>query len=167
MHNCAHNANNGIDEDTDSDAFLDNGEIVDTPFVNKIVTEFSGLEVDNPTVVSTNKTPNNLRYLLPTLTTCTSAVSPVHIHYIGDLNLDRLLTYDADLYDGNLDMNVLEQTVMVPQIPAVPNSNTLSLEDISCFIDTLLEKDTPMLKQFTSSNLKHHINDHWRLKIRV
>ena len=43
----------------------------------------------------------------------------------------------------------------------------LHLDDIHCFIDMLLQRQDTNARQFTTADLKAHVNDHWQLKIRV
>ena len=168
-----------FDEDADSDTFLDDDNIVDTPVVNKIVTDLhNSEETASPdsaqqeydrvqiNMVSTTDIPPDLERIIPSLTTSSTAVSPVFIHSLDDMNLDKM-TYDADMYDEDFAPTVLRQAITVPNNSSVPNLNVMSLEDINCFIDTLKQRENTQLKHFTRCDLNNHIRDHWRLKIRV
>ena len=105
-------------------------------------------------------------HVLPTLTPSTSDISQINIESTHDAALNRL-GYDADVYNGY--GNELD-TPTIPTINScdiVRDFNTLHLEDLNCFIDTLINKSTTPMKQFTNTDLKQHINQHWRLKIKI
>jgi len=109
---------------------------------------------------------NTSLILSEALQTSNTHVSPIHIHTIEDVNLDRA-SYDADFFNGDMDADIVAQAMTVQDVHTVPSLNSLSLEDMNCFIDTLTQKTTPTLKQFTTADLKQHINNYWRLKIRI
>ena len=73
-------------------------------------------------------------------------------------------TYDADVYDEDNDgvLTHLKDEQNQPQ-----ELNNISLQDITSFIDTITEKSESTVKQFTTKDLQRHINNHWRLKIKV
>ena len=73
-------------------------------------------------------------------------------------------SYDADLFAGNNDGPSNDPTT----IDYFENDLTsLSVTDIHNFMDLIKSTDNHSVKQFTTAHLKQHINDHWRLKMRV
>ena len=58
-----------------------------------------------------------------------------------------------------------EDNISDKNIHTVPDLQVLSLQDINYFIDNLTQKGKPTLQQFTTADLKEHINGHWHLKI--
>ena len=128
-----------FDEDADSDNYLDNEEIVDTPVVNKII-DLTNSETDTTTetdsvqinmISTTKRDTDEILSLSHKITTSKYKVVPVNIHSIEDDKLDRM-SYDADLYDGNIaSYNVTKDTSTKQSIPEL---NKLSLYDINCFI---------------------------------
>ena len=167
-----------FDEDADSDTFLDQEEIVDTPTVNKITDDSSVQDTDTSASstdyqkvqinkINARKVRENLTSeVIPVLDMSSLNTSPVQIQTITDDEINRL-AYDADMYDGAEDTTLMADAIIENNnIDEAHQISNLHLEDINCFIDTLLQKDCTV-KQFTNADLKTHVQQHWRLKIRV
>ena len=96
-----------FNEDEDSDTFLDQDEIVDTPPVNKISDESSCPDTDTATssadfhkiqINTINTHADNLKdNIIPLLEVETANISAVKVHTIHDDAIDRL-AYDTDMY---------------------------------------------------------------------
>ena len=167
-----------FDEDEDSDSFLDHDDIVETPTVNKITERVSASDNDTATssAASSHVQINKLstvtdhksftQHILPTLNASTSDTNQINIHTIEDDNVNRL-AYDADLYEGIHDAVMMQQQTHHTTINTANDLSHLPLDDINCFIDTLVQKKNNPMKQFTNNDLKQHIHQHWRLKIKI
>ena len=128
-----------FDKDTDSDNYLDNEEIVDTPVVNKII-DLTGSETDNPTamanvqinMINTNDhNYNNISSILSNkFATSKYDISPVHVQLNADEEMNRM-SYDADLYDGHRTLHHSSDTVCVKNVHTIPELSELSLQDIN------------------------------------
>lgn len=163
-----------LDEDADSDSFLDQEEIVDTPTVNRIISDESSCQDTDTTSsnefhkVQINKisAQEGTVDILSMLDNLPSDTSPVTIQTIHDDDLNRR-AYDADMYDGAVDTTDISTISPYPTTAVDHELGNLHLDDINCFIDTLLQKQTQTVKHFTTADLKAHVNQHWRLKIQV
>ena len=166
-----------FDDDVDSDTYLDHDDIIDMPTVNQVVHNNPNTDTDTHTsstdssFVQINQVstalPESFRHdILPTLNPSTSDISPIHIENMVDAEINRL-SYDADVYDGTIHTPMMEDARTGDYLDKVQDIKKLRLDDINCFIDTLLRtRDAPM-KQFTRHDLKNHVHQHWRLKIKV
>ena len=85
---------------------------------------------------------------------------------MNDVEIDRI-AYDADLFDGNSHSSILQSISTNEEFDRITDLKNFHLHDINCFIDTLINKSEIPMKQFTNNDLKHHVNQHWRLTIKV
>ena len=167
-----------FDEDEDSDAFLDHEDIVDTPTFNRIVeaTSLQDNDMATSSTTSSNVQINKVstftlhdtitKQIIPSLSTSQSDIRPVNIQSIDDVIMKRL-AYDADLYEGSVDAMMIHENVTKGQCDEIEDISQLHLDNINCFIDSLRKTKQTEVKQFTNMDLKNHINQHWRVKIKV
>ena len=161
-----------FDEDADLDTFLDHDDIVETPTVNKITNDSSTLDTDTAASSSTsshvqinnvsiNETQESfVQHILPNLDATTHDTSPITIESIDDVEIN-CLGYDADVYNGHEDVTGVTDVISASVIDScdiVQDFNKLTLEDLNCFIETLVKKSATSMKEFTNTDLKQNIN---------
>ena len=71
------------------------------------------------------------------------------------------------MYDGTVNTTAIANVITTPCNNTIQDIGNLHLEDLNCFIDTLLQKKDHTVKQFTNADLKAHVNQHWQLTIQV